>query len=132
MTDDINETIARWCGFKIAHWSELDDGYEDAYWWEYKGEATYLPNFLDPIEGLGLLFKYAIPILLDKRLTINHYSFKQRDGRYYSEYAIYEEMDSIKCGKLLIKDFQMGNDLVKTDTTALATAIYKLIKEGKC
>lgn len=107
MTDEeLNRDIAEWCGF------ERKSSFGHTYWVKPSGRIIkHLPNFLDEIQGLGLLFKYAVPRL------------------YYVELKMSGKMQYQSVQVQLTRNSESYYEQDKSPTRALAMAIWK-IKEA--
>jgi len=133
MADDLNRKLAEWARFKSATQEEYSPGSipqpdMEKRGWGFKypdGRIKwYLPNF--PF-SLDAIFKWLVPPIEGKGLTLSYVSFQQASGRYYAEWKIYGENDQVKCGELLAKAWQEGTDLAEITALALCKAIEQLI-----
>jgi len=120
--NEINEAIARWCGFNIQHYSHYIAWYHNKEFYceisRFKTPEEQLPNFLDPIQGMGLLFKYVVPKLSKMGIQI----ILSNEGEGY-EVELGDTKDEPTIQAQLVFD--------KAPERALALAVYKLVMEGK-
>lgn len=108
-----------WCGLTL----ENRVGYQGCYKGIGYSGVERIGKHLPP-RDLNNLFKYAIP-KLDDEWTLEIISFRQKSGRYYSEAKIYGEVNNVKCGELLARDWQEGEN--PDEVTALA--LFWVIKQ---
>ena len=131
--EELNEKLAKWAGFyqRLAHIYMGEKLKEPMPQWDSPDghKNIVLPDF---IKSLDNCYKWLVPKLEQRKLTIQNYSFKQKSGRFYAEYNIYEESTTaygtpVLCGNRLAIDYQEGNDLGEISALALCKAIEKLI-----
>lgn len=72
--EELNEKIAKWCGFKFSHKNKAKNFFTGApgrfvkFWFYLNGEVSELPDFPNDIKAC---FEYIVPKLTSFRITYN-------------------------------------------------------------
>ncbi len=83
-----------------------------------------------PESTLQDLYVHAVPIVLNRGLLIETYAFKQTNGTYYVETAIWQSVkDGVLKGTRLAMAFEQDVDVEAATARALRRAIEQLLEQ---
>lgn len=126
--EQINRDIAEWCGFE-QRMSRDWDGHGCKYWYAPHGnyrDKLHPPNFLDEIQGLGLLFRYPVPKLRD---TFGEIRITFEDWIAGLVIAVEASIEKKVGIRRWVEIANSNPHICESPTRALALAIHKLINE---